>query len=351
MLLICVAAGLARADHLTATSTGPVQVSVPWSQGTPRVFVRGGQSPWQPAQFTQSQGTLTFRLDPARLGGPTVMLLLDPPADLKLDDSRAPRLLGLKAEGKGLPVVSPVDLGTSATAPRSLVAAYRDSENDIAADSLKVLVNGVPLPPKRLQVSGGRRELRVQAALPDFEYGRHEVVVSLRDTSPQANQAITRISFRRLDTTNLALAALGAKLVVDSSFPGYESLVALNDGITALPGDTCPNELTWASAETEADHWVEVQLPQAKTLKEVTVYWAAYTDRAYNPQRYAVQVPDGAGWRAVYESPADGEKPNQPVTTARFAPLSTDRFRIFMPAGGGAPSRPRLLWIAEIQAR
>lgn len=346
--LLC---GLATADSLSATSTGPVKVTVPYTKASPRIFVRGGQGLWQPAQFTQSKGTLTFHLDPGQLGGPTVMLLLDPPAGLNLNDDRAPQLVGLKADGKGLSLASPVDLGTSPTAPKTLLAAFRDVENGIDAASLKVLVDGQLLGGRQLQVQPGPRELRVTAALPALEYGRHEIALSVRDTSPQANLATVRVRLQRLDTTNLALAALGAKVTVDSCFPGYESLVALNDGVTALPGDTCPNELTWASAETDTDHWAEVQLPRPQLLKEVTVFWAAYTDRVYSPQHYAIQVPEGEGWKAVYESPAAGEKPGSPVTTARFCLLKTDRFRVFMPAGQGAAIRPRLLWIAEIQAR
>jgi len=39
------------------------------------------------------------------------------------------------------------------------------------------------------------------------------------------------------------------------------------------------------------------------------------------------------------------------VTTARFDPVTTSKFRVFMPAGKGSATRPNLLWVAEVKAR
>jgi len=61
-------------------------------------------------------------------------------------------------------------------------------------------------------------------------------------------------------------------------------------------------------------------------------------------------LPEGEGWRAVYASPAAGEKP-KPATTARFAPLTTTAFRVFVPKGEGSSERPNLMWVGEIKAR
>ncbi len=339
------------ASVLTSTATGPVSLSIPWSDGgTPKVWLRGAAGPWQPAEFQQAEGKLIFNLDPAQHGGATVMLLIDPPADMVLNDDTAPLLFGLKADGKPLPTVSPVDLGVSKDAPRRLLAAFRDRENRVDPQSLKLLVDGDPVTGEALSIEPQPGMVRVAADLPDLEYGKHEIVLSARDTSPQANTAEVRLQFQRQDTTNVALASLGATVTTDSCFPDYESLAPINDGNTTLPGDSCGNDVTWASAETEDDHWAQVTLPKPTSLKEVTVYWAAYTATPHSPQQFELQVQQGDAWVSVYQSPAEGEKA-QPVTTVRFAPQTVSAFRIYMPGGKGSVGRPKLLWIAEIQAR
>lgn len=351
VLLEALAGAACAASVLTSTATGPVSLSVPWTEeGKPQVWMRGAVGPWQPAAFTQAQGKLVFELDPARLGGATVMLLIDPPPDMVLNDDTPPLLMGLKADGRPLPTASPVDLGVGKDAPRQVLAAFRDRENRVDPQSLKVLVDGDPLTSRALQVETQRGMVRVVATLPDLEYGKHEIVLSARDTSPQANALEVRLRFQRQDTSNVALASLGATVEVDSCFPGYESLVPINDGNTALSGDSCGNDVTWASAETESDHWAQVNLPQPTTIREVTIYWAAYTEVAHTPQQFEVQVQEGDNWVPVYKSPAQGEK-SQPVSTARFDPRTVSSLRVFMPAGKGSEGRPRLLWIAEIQAR
>jgi hypothetical protein len=350
MLGAVLSAAQAASVH-TSTATGPVTLSLPWAEGgTPKVWLRGAEGPWQPAAFRQAEGKLVFDLDPAKLGGATVMLLIDPPADMILNDDTAPLLMGLKADGKPLATKSPVDLGVSKEAPRQLVAAFRDRDNRVAPDSLKVLVDGDPVTGEALQVESQRGMVRVVATLPDLEYGKHEIVLSVRDTSPQANELVVRLRLQRQDTSDVALSSLGATVKVDSCFGGYESLAPINDGNTALPGDSCGNDIAWASAETDSDHWAEVTLPKPTSLREVTVYWAAYTELAHTPQYFEVQVRQGDAWVPVYQSPAAGEKA-QPVTTARFAPTTVSSFRIFMPGGKGSTGRPKLLWIAEIQAR
>lgn len=339
------------ATALTATASGPVSLSIPWTaSGKPRVWMRGATGPWQPATFQQAAGKLIFELNPAALGGATLRLLIDPPPDLVLDDDTPPTLIGLKADGKPLPTASPVNLGVSKEAPRQLLAAFRDRENRVDPQSLKVTVDGAPLTREALRVEPQRGMLRVAATLPELEYGKHEIVLSARDTSPQANQLELRLQLQRQDTSNVALASLGATVQVDSCFPDYESLTPLNDGNTTLSGESCGNDVTWASAETETDHWAQVNLPRPTPVREVTVYWAAYTEVAHTPRYFEVQVLEDDQWVPVYKSPAAGEKA-QPVTTARFDPRTVSSLRIFMPAGKGSAERPLLLWIAEIQVR
>jgi len=337
------------ADLYAASFTGPVVLQLPgFGQAAPQVFWRAGAGKWQPAQFETRDGRLLFRLDPATLGSGDIMLLVNPPAGLVLDDFAGPRLTGLKVDGKACQLGSVVDLGPMSRAPRQVVAAFADSANAIAPASVRASLDGAPLPAPARQVA--RKTAGLTLDLPPVEYGQHEVVLSATDTSPQRNTSRTTVRFNCIETGNVALAALGATVQVDSTFPGYESLVCLNDGVTTLSGTSCGNDVTWASTEVPTDHWVEVTLPKPTSIKEVTIYWAAYTDVAHTATQFRVQIPDGEGWKAVYTSPAEGEKAGR-VTTARFDPVTTSKFRVFMPAGKGSATRPNLLWVAEVKAR
>lgn len=351
-LLSSLALGAQAGQLWTCTASGPVTVGLPWTQApSTRVWVKGAAGQWQQLPVQLNDQRLILQLDPAVMGGGTMLVVIDPPAGLVLNDNAAPQVVGLKADGKRLPLQTTVDLGTSAQSPRSLLVAVRDAANALDRASLKVSLDGQALTGKQLRVeTPSRREARVTAQLPEVEYGRHEILLTVADNSPQANRLRLAVRFQRLDTTNLALASLGSKITVDSCFEGYPSTVCLNDGVTALPGDTCPNELTWASSEADADHWVQVEFAKPVTLREATFFWAAYTNAIHTPKYFEVQVPEGTGWRTLYKSPDTGEKP-QLATTAKFCPVTTDRLRLFVPAGKGSESRPRLLWLAEIQAR
>jgi hypothetical protein len=348
---LCVLTAAAAADLYAASFTGPVLLQLPGcGQVQSRVFVRAGAGKWQPAQFEETEGRLLFRLDPAKLGSGDIMLVVNPPASLMLDDTAGPRVTGLKVDGKACKLAPTVDLGPLGTPPHEVVAAFADVENAVAPGSPRASLDGAPATLAGPACDQPQKQVRLVLPLPDLEYGAHEVVLSAADNSPQRNVGSCVVRFNYLESGNVALAALGATVQVDSSFAGYESLVCLNDGVTALSGTSCGNDVTWASTETPIDHWAEVTLPKPTAIKEVTVYWAAYTDVAHTATQFQIQVPDGAGWKAVYSSPAEGEKSGR-VTTARFDPLTTTKFRIFMPAGKGSTTRPNLLWITEIKAR
>ncbi len=348
---LCVLTAAAAADLYAASFTGPVLLQLPGcGQVQSRVFVRAGAGKWQPAQFEETEGRLLFRLDPAKLGSGDIMLVVNPPASLVLDDNAGPRLMGLKVDGKACKVAPVMDLGAMGTPPRRIMAGFADTQNALQPQGWQARLDGVAWPSPMAASTSNPRQVTLTLNVPPLEYGAHEIALSAADTSPQRNVGRYLVRLNYVEKGNVALAALGATVKVDSSFPGYESLVCVNDGITALSGTSCGNDVTWASLEVPADHWVEVTLPKPTPIKEVTVYWAAYTDVAHTATQFQVQIPDGEGWRAVYSSPAEGEKPGR-VTTARFAPETVSKFRVFMPAGKGSATRPNLLWVAEIKAR
>lgn len=328
--------------------TTPLALTLPLAQQTPlRLFVRGEQGAWQPLSATVSDGKMSLTLDPAELGGSNLTLIINPSPDLVLDDYESPVIIGIKLDGQPLKVAGHLKLGKVKRVPQELRVGFKEAHNQLSPQ-LQATLNGRPVP-LTVKMISPRQALAI-LNLPALEYARHELQITATDNSPQQNAATAVVSLTYYDPTNLALATSGATAAVSSSFSGYEGLTPLNDGVFELPGDSCGSDLTWASDEVAEDHWAMVILSQPQQLREVTVYWAAYTHGALSPQIFEIQVPAGEGWRAVYRSPEAGE-PLSPVITARFAPVKTDRFRVWMPAGKGPAARPNLLWIAEIQAR
>lgn len=346
------AAAAAPYDLLRSVCTGPTILSLPWvGAGAPRVYMRAEKGKWVPAKFTSDDGRLTFQLNPAELGSGNIMLIIDPPAGLALNDVKSPVFSDVTVDGKPVKTGTPVDLGKVKAAPRKVRATVKDAANALDSEGLKVMLDQEALPARQWRVcSVGPKQAQVEIRLKQMEYGPHELLVTAADTAPEPNESSLRVVFNLLDFGNLALASMGAKVSVSDSFGGYESVTPINDGVTTMPGDSCGPDITWASAEVEADHWVEVTLPKPEEIKEISVYWAAYTHVTHTPRHFKIQVPEGTGWKAVYASPSEGEKVSS-VSTARFAPVKVSKFRVFMPKGQGSTSRPNLLWIGEIKAR
>ena len=352
-LILASLVGAGAAETVRAVCSAATTISLAYEgKQAPAVFVRAGQGRWTRATARLDQGRLIFELDPAKLGSADITLLIDPPPGLVIDDYRGPELTALELDGRPLKPGGAVDLGNMKEAPRTLKVAFRDAANDVDPAGFGATIDGAALPAGKLRVEPARpgAPTTVRLRLPALDYGRHEIAVIAADTAPQRNLTTAHLAFTYLETGNLALAALGTKVSVDSCFGGYESLAPLNDGVSTMPGDHCGNDISWASAEVAADHWVQMTFAKPASIKEVTVYWAAYTNVAHTARHFEVQVPEGSSWRTVYQSPADGEKP-APLTTARFAPLTATAFRVFVPKGEGSSERPNLMWVGEIKAR
>jgi hypothetical protein len=355
LIALFVAASISSAfaaDTIRSTSPASATVTVPYSgQSTPRVYARSASGKWQKAPAKLQDGRLIFQLDPAKLGSADITLLIDPPTGMVMDDYAGPAATALAVDRKAFPAGSEANLGNVTELPKRLVVTFNEAANILDPAGYSVRVDDRPVAVRPTWVnSPDPKQATLRVPLPKMDYGVHEVAISAVDTSPQANATTVRLRLNYMESGNVALAAQGATIKTDSAFSGYESLVSLNDGNTTMPGTSCGNDITWASAEVATDHWAEVTFPKPTEIKEVTVYWAAYTDVSHTPQHFEIQIPDGQGWKAVYKSPADGEQPAR-LTTARFAPVTTSKFRIFMPSAKGSSSRPNLLWIGEIKAR
>ncbi len=355
---VCMAVMLGGLSACAATVRAicnvPAHVVMPLAQQSEpfRVFIKAGKGQWHPAEYELQEDRIVFHLQPAKLGGSDIMLLLNPPAGLDIHDNNPPALTGLKVDTRSLPTEKIVHLGVTDEPPHMVRIGAADAENALDLGSVSAELDELAVRDKDIRIqSTDASKATVSVWLRDVEYGRHRAIVSIADASPQVNTLQVVVAFDYVDSTNFLHAALGdIKLKTDSCFSNYEVLEPLNDGFKDLTGVHCQNDVSWASAEAPGDHWVEVTLPEPQTLKEVTVYWAYYSGVYHTSQKIEIQVPEGDGWRAIYSSPNDGH-PVSRCTTFRFPATKLSKFRVFQHSSGGAAGRPDLMWLAEIEAR
>lgn len=164
----------------------------------------------------------------------------------------------------------------------------------------------------------------------------------------QGQDLLTQVAPVATDV-NWALQANGGTVQADSNFGGYHPDV-VNDG--ELNDQVETNrwaDVAWASAETETDHWLEIDLAGQKTIGGVSIFWARDMGKWHASSNIVVQYWDGSKWVDVAKYASDRDTTNVYSTSFTFVPVKTDKVRIFQPKGGGPISRPNLMWVAEVQ--
>lgn len=359
LFALCLNAGAMGARAAAApgvyrvTATAPVTVSLPVraSKGPVRVYAGTAHREWTPLPCTLSRdGSAAVRLDDSWVQDGAVLLVVNPPRPSTLRDREPPVVLHCKLGEKSLAGRTAVwNAGSLARMPAQLVLQVRDRSNSLRRESALVTVNGEACP---LRYTPGKtaREATLTARLPVLGNGIHRIECRIADAAPRENllTRIIRLSVR--DRSNMALAESGAVLRGDSSFTNYPSLASLQDGVTVMPGVSAGNDLTWASDETDTPHWLEIHLKKPVRLREVSLYWARPSSGYHTSRQFEIQVPAGAGWRAVWHTPAAGLA-TAACTRCPFAPVVTDRIRVYQTAGGGSAARPNLLWQGEVEVR
>ncbi len=351
--IIALAASAVLADTYVARTNVPIRIALPdGSGGEMNVFIKASGGEWQEAEYELEENRIILSPNPGQLGGTEIFMVINPPADLVLDDSKPPLLLGVKADGTPLANEDRQDLGRMLDPPQTITFGVADRENALDVQSVQVTYDGSQLPAENVSVEQiSHRQAKITADITVDEYGSHEVQLRVTDASPEMHKLQAKIAFEKIAGDNYVRPKSGkATLKVDSYFPNYPSLEPLRDGYKILSGAGAGNDVTWASAENETPHWIEVTLPEEKTLSEVTVYWAYSGSTFYTSQHVMVQVPAKNGWKTMYDTP-EGSQEAKRSSTYSFEPVQTQRFRVYQPPGGGPSSRPNLMWVAEVEAR
>jgi serine/threonine protein kinase len=139
-----------------------------------------------------------------------------------------------------------------------------------------------------------------------------------------------------------------ARVVVDSSYEGYTTK-PLTDGETDVNKISRMryNTGNWASAETHTPHWIEVGLERPISISAVYIYWGFDRNRFMPSRRVELQTLNESGeWHSLSVMEPGNDRDRMAF---EFAPVKTDRVRIFQPAQQGPPNRPFVMWVREIK--
>ena len=198
---------------------------------------------------------------------------------------------------------------------------------------------------------GQKREVSLTAIIPEkaeaMAYAVQGYMAADRGTPDDRKSApVSAFYFPPLQTpgANVALAAKGATVSVDSCYEGY-SAKPLNDGIM-LPSPTAHwAETAWASLDDGKEHWIEIALPKAETVSRLLVVWAYDSGTLYASQQCRVQTEVEGKWQDLATfSP----KASAAYTVAEFEPTTAAKFRLLQLAAKGPESRPGIMWVTEV---
>lgn len=153
----------------------------------------------------------------------------------------------------------------------------------------------------------------------------------------------TRIVFL---TTRSSLAARdGVRATADSTFGGY-STKALHDGV-ADGANLAWNEAAWASEDSPAEHWVRFEFPEPVPVEEVVIHWNREGGVTYTGREGLVlgEVATGqelplANWKSA---------PGERSTRVTFSRQPLRALRVVQNPGRGAPERPGIMWLSEVE--
>lgn len=149
--------------------------------------------------------------------------------------------------------------------------------------------------------------------------------------------------------TNVALASFGTRAAVDSYWAWYRSW-PVNDGRrNELDEEGRWGKVRWLSAPTAAPHWAQLLFPGEQELHRVEIWWAREANRFLRPHRYELQYWHDGGWAAVPQVACETTE-DERLDRLSFAPLRTDRLRLWLPAGAGPDKHPTVLGVAEFEA-
>lgn len=323
---------LVSADIVEVYSTSCVTLWVPDTTG--EIFARR-QGIWQAVTqpLVSPQGTTEFAYSIAQ--------------GVELNDFEAPIVRSVLVNG--LPI-SPVDgtqryLLSLLDATKEVEIVVEDALNSVEPNETFALLDGELL---SLSFERGKK-VGISCLMEGSKIGRHCLEFVVGDNAPIPNLSRLSFEYEVVDASNYIRSRPGvASVEVDSNYMGYPSVAPLTDGVNALPGSTAENDVTWASLDNGAEHWIRVELKSEVDAHAFDIYWPRLTNCS---QFVEAQVLRDGKWVTVASS---GKKAQAPTLLTSMVPDGVIRgkvFRFYQPENGGPASREGIMWVCEVVIR
>jgi len=346
----------------TIKCTTDVTISLPCRSPEGEHLYRDASGRWAklPNATTNAQRILTFTLSPEQLSAGTTTVLLDKPEWLNPNDCTPPKITEVIVDGRKLPSREQIDLGWIEKLPQSIQVRVVDDENPLDPSSVLAVVNGKRMRPGtggfRFEFDpkdnkAGRFVCSIPQLVRPTSEGSTEIVLWCDDFAPDDRQCAIRIKFCITRPPTIKLdhpcrkALNGVRIWVDSAYEGYDNVECIMDGKPQVLGRSTRG-VTWASAETEAPHWMCFVFPQARKLSGVQIAWTNYKGHFWTSRRYEIMTWDGRQWvRALRVQ----NNPEGDTSRHTFRARTTNRVLVWTPPGGNHAERPNLMWVAEVR--
>jgi len=352
---------VSRGTRYFVQTANRLTVSLPIGEVAGEHLYRSASGKWLELPGAKyNEGVLTFTLAPEQLGQGSTVLLIGKPKWLDLDDNAPPKITKALVDGKSIASSGPVSLGWLDEAPKRLELEIADDRNPLDASSVRAIVNGeavaaddrcVRFETDAKDQKKGRIACSIPALVKARTGGTTRIVVECDDFAPDREKCVLELAFTITQPPKIKLgepaatAPNGIKIFVDSLFRGYENAECMVDGKFQLPG-TSTVGCSWASVESEDDHWACFVLPKKQKLSGLKISWPNWKNTYWTSRRYDIMTWDGKEWRRalrVQKNPAGKS------STHTFTPCTTDRVLIWQPSLGGHAGYKDIFWVTEVE--
>jgi len=132
------------------------------------------------------------------------------------------------------------------------------------------------------------------------------------------------------------------KIETESTHEQFKA-IRLSDGQT--DGQSGHPNNSWASADSDKDHWIDCVMSQPQEVRRIVIWWAG---TEHLPLQYKVQYFDGKQYVDLPEMTAfrAAKEVNESHTVK---PVKTSKIRILQKASGGQKGRPGVMLAAEVR--
>lgn len=188
--------------------------------------------------------------------------------------------------------------------------------------------------------SGSRKELTLN--FPALRSNTEAITVTISSGGKSIWESKCLIVYLGADVS-LAMDS-GVNIQTDSTFGGY-STTPLNDGIMSTD-NVAWNQGSWASTETETEHWIKIQFPKPTDIEQVNIHWNREAGITYTGRSGRVVAINSEGEKQIlgtWKTTA-----GQPTSTVKFSKRSVEKIQLIQDALQGSIERPGIMWVSEV---